>query len=236
MSVPELSVVMPVYNEEASVERVVREWAETLERLGIGYEMLLYDDGSRDGTAAALRILAAANPRIVAASHANRGHGPTILRGYGEARGTWVFQTDSDGEMPASAFAALWRERERYDLLVGSRAGRRSSPARVLLTFGSRTIVRLAFGRGVHDVNAPYRLMRGAWLRTHVLPFVPASTAVPNIAVCGIAARSGARILEVPVACVPRRAGESSIDLRRAARLAWRGVVETLRIVRGVAR
>lgn len=225
---------MPVYNEEAAIGRVVQEWTGELDRLGIDYELCLYDDGSRDGTAVALRSMA--GPRVVVRSHSNRGHGPTILRGYGEARGQWVFQTDSDGELPAAGFEPLWLQRERYDLLVGRRIGRRQSFGRLLLTVGSRTIIAWAFGRGVHDVNSPYRLMRGSWLRDRVLPFIPPRTAVPNIAVCGIASRSGARILETDVPYLPRPLGGSSIHLIRAAQLAWRGLFETLRILRAVRR
>lgn len=236
MPIPELSVVMPVYNEEGSIEAVAAEWVGELTRLGIDYELRLYDDGSRDGTGAILTKLAAANDRIVAQTHANRGHGPTIMRGYAEARGTWVFQTDSDGEMPASGFDELWRRRDAYDLLVGSRGGRRIAFTRFLLTFGSRAIVALAFGRGVRDVNAPFRLMRGAWLRERVLPYVPENTAVPNIAICGIAARSQARVFETSVPYVTRRTGRSSINLGRAVRLATRGVSETLRIMKAVPR
>jgi dolichol-phosphate mannosyltransferase len=233
---PELSIVMPVYNEAAAIEGVVREWAAEMQRLGITYEMLLYDDGSRDGTAAALDRLAATNGRVIARTHANRGHGPTILRGYGEARGTWLFQTDSDGEMPAAGFESLWARRADYDLLVGRRGGRRLSAGRFLLTFGSRQLIALAFGRAIRDVNSPYRLMRGSWMRERVLPFLPPDTAVPNIAICGIAARSHARVHETVVAYVPRRQGRSSVSLRRAIRLAWRGVIESLRIMRAVSR
>lgn len=232
----ELSVVVPVYDEEDSIEQVVREWSAELHRLGIDFEILLYDDGSHDGTAAAMRHLAAGNARVIAQSHANRGHGPTIVRGYNESRGAWVFQTDSDGEMSPAGFAALWKQRQSHDLLIGTRAGRRLSPLRFLLTMGSRSIVRLAFGRGVRDVNSPYRLMRGSWLRQKVLPYIPAGTAIPNIAISGIAARSGARVLEMNVPYVPRRAGRSSVNVKRAARLAWSGAIQTLRIMRAVPR
>lgn len=229
---PDLSIVMPVYNEERSIEGVVAEWTAELARLGIDYELRLYDDGSRDATGAILQRLARANPRIVAQTHTNRGHGPTIMRGYGESRGDWVFQTDSDGEMPASGFEMLWRQRDKHDLLVGSRGGRKLSAARAILTFGSRAIIALAFGRAVHDVNAPFRLMRGCWLRAAVLPYIPLHTAVPNIAICGIAARMRARVIETSVPYTPRREGRSSINLRRAAKLACRGVIETLAIMR----
>lgn len=232
----ELSVVVPVYDGEHSIAQVVREWSAELQRLNIGYEILLYDDGSRDGTAAAIRHLAAGNARVIAQSHSNRGHGPTIVRGYNESRGAWVFQTDGDGAMSPGAFGALWKRRQSFDLLVGARAGRRLSPLRLVLTTGSRCMVRLAFGRGVRDVNSPYRLMRGSWLRQKVLPWLDAGTAVPNIAISGLASRTGARVLEIDVRYLPRSAGRGSVGLGRAARLAWSGSIQTLRIMRAVPR
>jgi cellulose synthase/poly-beta-1,6-N-acetylglucosamine synthase-like glycosyltransferase len=97
----ELSVVMPVYNEVAAVGAVVASWAAVLERLGIDYELLVYDDGSTDGTGAALDALAAALARLRVTHHANRGHGPSIMRGYAEATGRWVFQTATTRFRPA---------------------------------------------------------------------------------------------------------------------------------------
>ena len=58
----------------------------------------------------------------------NCGHGPTILEGHRRAveLADWVFQCDSDDEMTAEHFAALWMQRRQYDLLLGYRAGRRT--------------------------------------------------------------------------------------------------------------
>ncbi|MEA2339828.1 MAG: hypothetical protein QOE82_3835 [Thermoanaerobaculia bacterium] len=229
MTTPALSIVMPVYNEAEALESVVAEWVAMLDTESIDYELRIYDDGSRDETAAVLRRLAASNPRIVANSHANRGHGPTLMRGYAEARGEWVFQTDSDGEMEASSFPKLWAMRDSYDFLIGEREGRLSPMHRKLLTGGSRAVVALFFGRAIVDVNSPYRLMRGTWLRS-VLPLIPAGAAVPNIILTGLAAKTGARVFAMPVRHLARRAGATSLNLRRIARLAVRAVIDTARV------
>jgi len=224
-----LSIVMPVYNEAEALESVVTEWVSMLEHEAIDYEMRIYDDGSRDGTADVLRRLATKNPRIVATTQENRGHGPTLMRGYTEARGEWVFQTDSDGEMEGASFPSLWSMRDRYDFLVGEREGRLSPMHRKVLTGGSRAVVALFFGRAVVDVNSPYRLMRGEWLR-RVLPRIPISAAVPNIILTGLAAKTRARVFAMPVAYRARRTGATSLNLRRIARLAVRAVIDTAKV------
>src|SRR5262249_56214122 len=105
LSRPELSIVMPVYNEAAVIGDVVTSWLRELERLGIGYEFLAYDDGSRDESGRILERLGERVPGLVVSSQANAGHGSTILRGYREARGDWVFQVDSDDEIGPANFA-----------------------------------------------------------------------------------------------------------------------------------
>jgi dolichol-phosphate mannosyltransferase len=229
MAAPTLSIVMPVFNEAGALESVVDEWVAMLDAESIDYELRIYDDGSRDATADVLRRLAVNNSRIIANSHTNRGHGPTLMRGYAEARGEWVFQSDSDGEMEAASFPKLWTVRDRYDFLIGEREGRLSPVHRKMLTSGSRAIVALFFGRAVVDVNSPYRLMRGAWVRG-VLPLIPDNAAVPNIIITGLAAKTGARIFTTPVRHLARRAGSTSLNVRRIARLAVRAVIDTARV------
>jgi glycosyltransferase involved in cell wall biosynthesis len=195
---PELSVVMPAYGEERGIAGVVSAWMAELDRLGIDYEFLVYDDGSKDRTREVLQQLAAERPRLLVSSHSNRGHGPTILIGYREARGEWVFQTDSDGEMSPVHFEALWNHRRDFDFLVGYREHRQSAPARQLVTAASRLAVKLLFGRSVRDVNSPYRLMRRASL-TKMLRCLPPTTFAPNVVLAGLAGRMKLRLYEVPV-------------------------------------
>ena len=218
-------MVIPVYNEAGGIAAVVAEWEAELDRLGVAAELLLYDDGSRDGSGEILAALAAASARLVVRAHANRGHGPTILRGYREARGAWVAQADGDGEIPASAFGALWAERERADLVLGVRQGRPQSPSRRLLSRGARLAARAVAGAPIADVNCPFRLHRGARLAA-LLPAIPEDAAVPNVLLAALAVRRGLRLREVPVPFVGRRAGVSTLAAGRLLRLAWRAGLE----------
>ena len=224
----ELSVIMPAYNEERSIPAVVCAWMAALDRLKIDYEFLAYDDGSVDGTGILLRELAARHPRLVVVSHANRGHGPTILSGYRDARGEWVFQMDSDGQVGPDAFEGLWSRRDRFDFLIGVRRTRGPAVARRVVTLASRVLVWMLFGRGISDVNSPYRLMRRSCLEA-MLPAVPPNAFAPNVILSGLAARRKLRLYETGVAHVARRTGSASLAGWRLWKTALRCFAETVR-------
>jgi glycosyltransferase involved in cell wall biosynthesis len=226
---PDLTVVMPVYNEGAGVGPVLREWCGVLRQVGIEFVIALYDDGSGDETAQALAALARELPEVRLTSQANRGHGPTILRGYREARSAWIFQTDSDGEIPASEFPRLWERREEFDFILGRRTGRPQSGARKLVSRVARGMIRIAFGAGVVDVNSPCRLMRRARL-TPLLEGLPETLFAPNVALSGLAVAHRLRWLELPVRFAPRTFGQGSLARWRIARVALRCGFETLAV------
>lgn len=227
----DLSVVVPVYDEEGAVAAVVEGWDAMLRDLGVAYELRVYDDGSRDGTAAILDRLAPAHPALVVVHQTNRGHGPTVLRGYAEATGTFVFQVDGDDEMPPSAFPELWARRDAADLVLGIRVEREQPAGRALISAVSRLAVRLLFGRGVTDVNVPYRLHRRDALR-RLLPLVPPDTFAPNVILAGLALRAGLRVLEVPVAHQTRRTGATSFGSWRMWKTAARAMGQTVAVAR----
>ncbi|MCC7010662.1 MAG: glycosyltransferase family 2 protein [Acidobacteria bacterium] len=223
----DLSIVMPVYNEELGIDAVVDSWVASLDRLHLRYELLLYDDGSKDGTGSRLDAIALRHPAVRVTHQRNQGHGPTVLRGYHEAQGEWVFQTDSDDEIPASAFEPLWRARQDADAVFGIRTGRPSGPARRLLTAGASWCVRLLFGRGPTDVNVPFRLIRRAVLE-RLLPRIPPETFAPNVVLSGLVARDRVRFVEVPVPAVARRLGETTIVGIKTLKLGTRAARETV--------
>jgi len=224
---PELSIVMPVYNEGAVIAEVVTTWIQELERLAIDYEFLAYDDGSRDETGRILEHLAGQQRGLMVTRKSNSGHGPTILRGYREASGEWVFQVDSDDEMRPEHFAELWKHRNDYDLLIGRRQHRDSPLARRLITALSRAAVWTLFGRAVTDVNAPYRLIRQSSL-VEILSMIPDDTFAPNVIISGLAARSGLRVREVWVPHRGRRTGTVSIVKWRLWKAAARAFGQTV--------
>jgi glycosyltransferase involved in cell wall biosynthesis len=206
MSNVELSVVIPVYNEEEIIETVIASWSDELDEIGIDYEFLVYNDGSKDGTWKRLENLMGRLPRLAAINKTNEGHGPTILRGYREARGQWVFQTDGDDEMPPKFFKDLWAARHDYDILLGIRKDRKSPYARRIITLVANTVAALLWGPGTKDVNTPYRLMRKTAL-DKLLNYLPADTFAPNIIISGLSRAEKLRIYQSPVSYSSRKTG-----------------------------
>ncbi|MEZ5417287.1 MAG: glycosyltransferase family 2 protein [Vicinamibacterales bacterium] len=228
---PDVSLVLPAYNEAPRLAAVVGEWAASLAALGVTHEIVVYDDGSSDGTPQVLAALLAAHPALSVVRHENRGHGPTVLRAYREARGSWIAQADADGEIDVAGFPALWAARASADLVVGRRHGRSSPWVRRFITAVSSLTVRVAFGPGIHDVNCPFRLMRAATMRP-LFDLLPADTFAPNVALSGLAVAHGLRVAECPVQSRVRRQGAGSLAGIRALGAAMRSWTQTLRLAR----
>jgi glycosyltransferase involved in cell wall biosynthesis len=231
-----LAVVLPVYNEEGAIEKVVRDWLHALDGLDIAFEIHAYNDGSADGTAKILGELARADARVCVHNKENSGHGPTILGGYLEnCDKEWIFQVDSDDEMKPDRFAELWSRRAGYDILVGERDRQGQPWPRRVISVVSRATVRLVFGSAIFDVNAPYRLMRSATFEP-VFRAIPADTFAPNVIVSGAVSVIGARAYRMLVLQQPRQTGEVSIKKGRLLKAAVRAFVQTLRARRAIRR
>jgi hypothetical protein len=168
---------------------------------------------------------------------ANRGHGPTILNGYRQALSLapWVFQCDSDDEMPADSFGRLWEMRRQADAVLGYRQNRRQTLQRRMITSVSRLTVGMFFGGGVTDVNAPYRLIRVSVL-SRILEHIPPDTFAPNLMVSGGLSLLHARVVNVPVPSRPRRSGRVSIVRWGLWKASVRSFLQTVRCSRSLRR
>ena len=222
---------MPVFNEEASIEQVVRSWTEVLRACNVAHELRVYDDGSTDGTLRRLRELSSEIAELRVATGANAGHGPLLLRAYREARSEWIFQTDSDGEIPAGEFPLLWREWNEADIVVGYRVDRQSGLARTLISAIARAMVGLLFGSTLRDVNVPFRLFRRDAFEP-LLRQLPDETLTPNIVLSGWTRRRSLRVREVPVRYAVRRTGVSSLQAFRLWKFSTRALVQIVQISR----
>ncbi|KJU85870.1 glycosyl transferase family 2 [Candidatus Magnetobacterium bavaricum] len=203
-------MIMPVYNEERLITRVLEGWIEALDVLGVEFQFHVYNDGSRDGTGEVIDRISQSNDRIFAHHKSNTGHGATILKGYRDNCTTqWLFQTDSDGEISPSYFQGLWQQRQDYDILLGKREGRNIHPTRNTITIASRVVARRLFGSGIVDINSPYRLMRSSAFEDCFYR-LPADTFAPNVAISATACLKKLRILEIPVSCIERGKGTTA--------------------------
>ncbi len=219
---------MPVFNEQECIVDVVKSWQGALSSLDINFQIFALNDGSTDKTAEVLRAFNG-DSMVKVINKPNSGHGPTILAGYHKAAGTadWLFQCDSDDEMPSEYFASLWTKRQEFDALFGYRFGRVQNIGRRIISVCSRLVVKLLFGRGVVDVNTPYRLIRSNLLQP-IVRQIPADTFAPNVIISGTLARAGVRIYNHPVPHLQRRTGSVSIVKWKLWKSAFRSFWQTL--------
>lgn len=214
---PELCVIMPAYNEEASIRKVLNEWLPEIENFTSDFCFLVFDDGSSDSTAKMVENLAQRHgPRLECIRQENRGHGQTCLRGYHEAisRGAeWVFQLDSDGQCDPQYFFRFWRLRHHFDAIYGFRKRRDDGWKRMLASSILRWMFILCFRTKMLDPNVPYRLYRTQILEPS-LSRIPDNFDLANIGLSYLLARrSEVRHQYVPIRFGERYGGEPSVKL-----------------------
>lgn len=201
---PWLSVVVPLRDEEESLEPLHRELDAALSGVAGGVELIFVDDGSRDGSRARLRELAAKDPRVrVLALDRNHGQSAAFDAGFRAARGEVVVTLDADGQNDPADIPRLLAALEGADVVNGVRVGRRD-------TWLRRASSRIANGfrnaltrESVTDVGCSLRAMRAEPLR-RVKMWRGAHRFLPTLL-----RLEGARVVEIPVSHRPRRHGRS---------------------------
>ena len=160
----ELMIVMPVYNEQASVRKVVSEWFAEIVNWTENFVFLVINDGSSDGTVAIIeRLQEQLGQRLELVTQPNQGHGQSCLNGYriaAQRRIPFVFQIDSDGQCDPQYFFRFWRLRDKSDVIYGRRVRRDDGWRRVLASAVLKATLRIFAGVSCVDANVPYRLMR----------------------------------------------------------------------------
>ena len=124
---PELSVILPVYNEQANINELSHRIRMVLDQVGITFEIICVDDGSRDGSVESLEELSESDSRFITIELArNFGHQVAITAGLDHARGKAVIVMDADLQDPPEVlpqFIAKWRE--GYDVVYAVRENRK---------------------------------------------------------------------------------------------------------------
>jgi glycosyltransferase involved in cell wall biosynthesis len=168
MRQPELSVVVPVYNNAATLDELIDRQIRTLEGLGDSFELIFVDDGSRDGSLALLRRRAEADPRIRSfALVRNFGSQAAVCAGFDQVRGRRTILMDADLEnFPEDIPALLAALDEEHDLACGVRVNRQDSflwrrlPSKLMNAY-----VRQQTGTRVRDIGCAYRAMDSRLIR-----------------------------------------------------------------------
>lgn len=190
----ELAIVIPVYNEEKTIKSLIEDFFEILAKENIAYQFIIINDGSTDNSLDILQNLSLTIPNITIFSEKNSGHGPSLYKGYQLGiQHNWIFQIDSDYQYDLFTFTQLWKNREQYDLLIAQRQQRSASPARNFATTLSRYLVEVFYGKGLKDINVPYRLMRATKL-SKALHFISRKNFAPNILIAAFFIKNKYRI------------------------------------------
>lgn len=204
--VDQVSVVLPAYNEEANIERVVASVATYLDGRGLDYEIIAVNDGSRDRTGDILRRLEETMPRLRPQHHqGNRGYGAALRTGFDAARKRYVFYMDGDGQFDIADLDKLLPLADEDVIVTGYRIERRDPFIRRLNArlFGG-FLVRVMLGVRVKDLNCAFKLIPKKVLDSITLE---SPGALINAELYGRAIRQGFGIREVGVHHYPREAG-----------------------------
>ncbi|MCI0435042.1 MAG: glycosyltransferase family 2 protein, partial [Gemmatimonadetes bacterium] len=206
-----VTVVIPAYNEGEHVAQQVRAVQQVMATTEWEYEIIVVDDGSADGTAAA----AATTGVRVIRHRRNRGYGAALKQGIAAARFDWILITDADGTYPTEAIPKLLASAEGNDMVVGARIGEKVKipPPRRPAKWFLKVLASYLAGQKLPDLNSGLRLMRKRLIEryVHLLPSGFSFTTTITLA----AACNGHPLEYVPID-YHARLGNSKIRSRHA--------------------
>lgn len=206
---PQLSIILPAFNEEGNIRPVINETVEAIVRNPWirGYEIIIVNDGSTDGTARESEAVAAKSDAIRVLHHPeNRGIGAALKTGYAAAMGTWVTAAGSDGEVEMSEVLQLVRMMDDADLVV-SRRRRESGAHRKLFTYLFHRLTNLIVGFNIAGMEGIYVIRRDILRRMELY----SNTSLVNLEIIMQGVRAGCRIRTGEITVHPRLSGESKM-------------------------
>ena len=212
----EISVVLPVFEEQDRIAGLLQELVQALQASGRTYEVIAVDDGSSDGTPDSLqRALDAAPGKVRVARHLeNRGNGAALRTGIRLAVGEVVVTMDADGQHSPADIAKLLEQIPPYDLVVGARIqGYRGSWYRGLANGFYNRFASWLTRRKIEDLTSGFRAMRREVV-DHFLPLFPEGFSAPTTTTMAFL-KAGYNVAFVPIQVGQRTAGQSKIRLWR---------------------
>lgn len=209
---PEISLVIPCFNEEASVRPLFLRLRRTMESIGRSWEVVFVDDGSSDATFSELEAFYREDPRVrVVKLRANFGQTPALQAGFDHVRGDVVIAMDGDLQhSPEDIPRFLERIDDGFDVVSGWRESRpeslfvRQIPSRI-----ANGLMRLLSGVPLRDFGTTFKayrrpVLRGLRLYGEFHRFIPV-----------LLRERGASMCEVPIRCGPRAGGKSNYGIGR---------------------
>lgn len=232
-----LYIVMPAYNEEENVARVVEQWYSVLEGKGEASKLVIADYGSKDKTHTILEELKRSRfPKLEILTNDNQFHGPKVIALYDYAikNGTdFIFQTDSDGQTNPDEFENFWRQRNDYEGIFGNRTIRGDGKDRAFVEKVVCFLLKLYFGVDIPDANAPFRLMKAETVKKYLCK-MPVDYNLPNIMLTAYFSYYKERVAFQEISFKPRIVGVNSVNIPRIVKIGWKALGDFHNLKKGM--
>jgi len=205
----EISVVVPVYNEEGNLPILIPKLVEVLKGLERSYEMIFVDDGSSDESRRILGEMTLRYPSLrILRFRVNRGLSAALLAGMKEARGGIIVTLDSDLQNDPADIPKLLEYLDRYDMATGWRQKRRDTWLKKISSKIGNAVRNLLSGENIRDSACTLRAFK-----KDCIIGIPVFSGMHRF-LSTLVKMGGYRIIEVPVSHHPRRFGRSKYNIR----------------------
>ncbi|HEX7797204.1 MAG TPA: glycosyltransferase family 2 protein [Vicinamibacterales bacterium] len=213
----DLSIVIPIHNEEPNLEKLCRELTAALSGWGKSYEIIFVDDGSTDKSFSVLETLQLEDPRLrVIRFRRNFGQTAAFSAGFAHARGRLIVTSDGDGQNDPADIQSLVKmlEEQHLDIVCGWRRDRKDAfLSRLVPSFFANRLISWATGVPLHDYGCSLKVFRSEVVKSIKLygemhRFIPA-----------IASEQGVEVGEAVVNHRPREHGRSKYGISRTVRV-----------------
>ncbi len=196
-----VTLIIPAYNDEETIGRLIDDSGSLLSEVCEDYEIVVCNDGSRDGTLEVIRARAKQNPKVRVLNHeVNKGFGATIRELYLSGSKDFVFSLPGDYQYAPKELLAMAQGLKTHDFVIGWRVNRNDPPRRKMQSLVYNFMLRVLYGHKHKDVNS-IKLFRRAILDKINLrsqtPFVDAE-------LCIRSERAGFKVVEIPIDHLPR--------------------------------
>lgn len=221
-----LYVVMPAYNEEEGIEKVVRDWYHVIDKLGEESRIVIADSGSTDRTHVILTNLKQNFPKLQILSDTQKQHGPKCIALYQYAiqmKADYIFQTDSDGQTNPDEFNKFWNERYTYDIILGNRITRADGKLRAYIERVVCFLLKVYFEVEIPDANAPFRLMKAETIEKYLYK-IPSDYNIPNIMLTAYFTYYKESVQFRKISFAKRTTGKNSINIKKIFAIGFRAL------------
>lgn len=196
-----ISVVIPAYNDESTITRLIQDTDCLLKEISSDYEIVVVNDGSKDSTLSVLRELSGKYRNMRLINHEqNQGYGRTIKELYTCGTKDLVFSLPGDYQFAPKELLTMAQGLSKYDFVIGHRVHRNDPPRRKMQSAIYNLMLRVFYGCSYKDVNS-IKLFRKE-IFNHIT--LESDTPFVDAELCIRAHRAGFKVVEIPIEHLPR--------------------------------